>query len=169
MPAIYLPYAQAPMSEVTLFVRTAGDPSAVAPEVQNRLRTFGADIGAFNVRTMDEIVAAALAKPRFSSAVMSWFGAAGVLFTAAGLYSLLSFVVAQRTRELAVRLAVGASAGHILRLVVGRGSTLAAIGIAIGASAGWLGHGLLVRRCDSCGQRATLERPCRAGRTAGVR
>jgi predicted permease len=143
MPAIYLPYAQAPMSEVTLFVRTAGDPSAVAPEVRNRLRTFGADIGAFNVRTMDEIVAAALAKPRFSSAVMSWFGAAGVLFTATGLYSLLSFLVAQRTRELAVRLAVGASSGDILRLVVGRGLALGVVGTAVGAGAGWLGHGIV--------------------------
>jgi putative ABC transport system permease protein len=143
VPAIYLPYAQAPESEVTLLVRTTGDPSAIAPELRNRLRTFGAEIGAFNVRTMDEIVAGALARPRFNSAVMAWFGAAGVLFMAAGLYSLLSFVVAQRTRELAVRLAVGASAGHILRLVVGRGLALAIVGTAVGAGSGWLGHGLV--------------------------
>ena len=143
VPAIYLPYAQAPMSEVTLFVRTAGAPSAIAGELRNRLRTFGVDISAFNVRTMDEIVATALARPRFNSAVMSWFGAAGVLFTAAGLYSLLSFLVAQRTRELAVRLAVGATSKHVVLLVVGRGLRLALIGTAIGAGAGWLGDSLV--------------------------
>jgi putative ABC transport system permease protein len=106
-------------------------------------RTFGADISAFNIKTMDEIVATALARPRFNSAVMSWFGAAGVFFTATGLYSLLSFLVAQRTRELAVRLAVGATSKHILLRVVGRGVRLALIGTAIGAGAGWLGDSLV--------------------------
>ena len=85
----------------------------------------------------------ALARPRFNSAVMSWFGAVGLLFTAAGLYSLLSFLVAQRTRELAVRLARGATSKHVVLLVVGRGLTLALIGTAIGAGAGWLGDSLV--------------------------
>jgi putative ABC transport system permease protein len=143
VPAIYLPYAQAPMSEVTLFVRTTGAPSSIAGKLRNRLRTFDADVSAFNVRTMDEIVTTALARPRFNSAVMSWFGAAGVLFTAAGLYSLLSFLVAQRTRELAVRLAVGATSKHVVLIVVGRGLRLALVGIAMGSTAGWLGDGLI--------------------------
>jgi putative ABC transport system permease protein len=143
VPAIYLPFAQAPMSDVTVFVRTAGAPAALAGDLRQLLRTFGPDISAFNIRTMDEIVATALATPRFNSAVMAWFGAAGLLFTAAGLYSLLSFLVALRTRELAVRLAVGATPEHVLLLVVSRGLKLAAIGAAIGVGAGWLGDSVL--------------------------
>lgn len=135
---IYLPYVQLPTSEVTVLVRTAGDPLTVAGPLREQLRAFGTDISAFNMRTMDDIVGTALARPRFNSAVMSWFGAAGALFTAAGLYSLLSFVVAQRTRELAVRIAVGAARGQILWLVVGRGLRLTIIGAVIGAGAALL-------------------------------
>jgi putative ABC transport system permease protein len=137
--AIYLPYAQAPISEVTILVHTASDPLSVAAALREKLRTFGEDISAFNIRTMDDIMTTALARPRFSSAVMSWFGAAGALFTAAGLYSLLSFLVAQRSRELAVRVAIGAGRRHIVWLVVGRGLRLTVVGTVMGAGVALLG------------------------------
>lgn len=142
-PIIYLPYAQAPMNDVTLLVRSSGAPIALAGTIRERLRAYGSDISAFNVKTMDEIVARALARPRFTSAVMSWFGAAGVLIMAAGLYSLLSFMVVQRTRELAVRLAVGAAPRHVLAIVVGRGLRLAFIGIAAGLITARIGERLV--------------------------
>jgi putative ABC transport system permease protein len=131
-PAIYLPYGEAPRADLTLLVRTSGDPVTLAAALRERMRVFGSDLAAFNIQTLDEIAATALAQPRFSGAVMAGFGIAGVLFTAAGLYSLLSFLVSQRSRELAIRVALGAGSRALQSLVLNRGLGLTAIGAGLG-------------------------------------
>jgi NAD(P)-dependent dehydrogenase (short-subunit alcohol dehydrogenase family) len=137
-PTIYLPNGQSPRGDLTFFVRGSTDPTSLAVAVRERLRAFGVVVAAFNIRSLAEIQTTALARPRFSGAVMSWLGIAGVLLTAAGLNSLLSFLVSQRSRELAVRIALGAAERDIMRLIVGRGLRLTVAGIVAGtAGAVW--------------------------------
>ncbi len=142
-PLIYLPYSQAPLSEVTVLVRTNGDTRAAADALRESLRAYGTDISAFNQQTMDDIMATALAEPRFNSAIMSWFGVGALLFTAVGLYSVLSFSVAQRTREFGVRIAIGAGRRDILAMVIRHGLGVALVGTLIGAAGAQLGVGVL--------------------------
>lgn len=131
-PTIYLPYAQTPMDRFTLLVRTAGSPLSLAEPLRAGLRQFGTDAEGFNVRSMEQVVGTALSGPRFTSRVMSVFGIVAILFTAVGLYTVLSFFVALRQRELAVRLAIGADPRQLTGWVIARGLRLSGLGVALG-------------------------------------
>jgi predicted permease len=131
-PTIYLPYAQTPMDRFTLLVRTAGSPLSLAEPLRAGLRRFGTDVEGFNVRTMEQVVGTALRGPRFTSRVMSVFGVVAIVFTAVGLYTVLSFFVALRQRELAVRLAIGADPRQLTGWVIARGLRLSGLGVVLG-------------------------------------
>ncbi len=119
----------------TFFVHTRGDPLRVADLVRAELKLLDPNLPVFRVMTMRELAGAALARPRFAATLLSGFAATALLLAALGLYALLAFGVAQQTRELGLRMALGATDARLLGGVVRRGLILAGTGIAIGLGA----------------------------------
>jgi len=138
---MYIPYAQThgPADEVTFMVRTSQEPSGLTPTVREILRSLAPDVPLRAPKTMDELVADSLDGHRFPTILISVFGAIALLIAAVGVYGVISYSVAQRTHEIGIRVALGASRGKILRMVLSRGLRLAVIGAVIGLIAShWL-------------------------------
>lgn len=131
-PTIFLPYAQLPERRMSLTV-AAADPLALARPIQARIREMDRDILLSDVRTMDDVVVASISDARSMTTMLGLFALAALALAALGLYGVLAFFVARRTHEIGIRVALGATAGQVLRLVVARGLALAAGGAALGA------------------------------------
>jgi putative ABC transport system permease protein len=129
-------------------VRTAGDPAALIADVRRVVRQIDPRIPVSSIRTMDEIVGEALREPRISAVLIAGFALGALLLVAMGLFGLMSGAVARRRGELAVRLALGASRGRLLRLVLREGVLLVGVGMLLAApgvyAAGRLVRGLLI-------------------------
>jgi len=137
-PALYTPYDQSPQAWkrwMYLVVRSHADTESVARAVKTRLRSVDADLPVTQARTMTQVLGASLARQRFSMALVGLFGVLALCLAATGLYGVLSHAVAQRTREIGIRVALGAARREVLRLVVGQGMRLALAGILIGTLA----------------------------------
>jgi putative ABC transport system permease protein len=132
---VYLPYAQSPRSGAMVYLRTAGDPLALAAAARRTIHEVGADLPVYDVRTLTSRVSDATAQARFSALLLTVFAAAALALATIGIYGVISFAVAQRTREIGIRVALGADRGAILRLVVGQGTTVAAVGLVLGVAA----------------------------------
>jgi ABC-type antimicrobial peptide transport system permease subunit len=122
-----------PIGPLTLAVRTDGDPNAVLANAQQIVNTLAPGTPVYRVRTMEEAIRRSNRDQRFQAALMSGFSALALLLGAVGIYGLLSYVVAQRTAEFGVRLALGAQPTDVLALVLRRGLKLTVTGLAIGA------------------------------------
>ncbi|HET7456056.1 MAG TPA: ABC transporter permease [Gemmatimonadaceae bacterium] len=131
-PDVYLSYAQSPVGRNMLFVRTAGDPLAVVPAVRRALHELSPDAPVHDVKTMAARVADATASARFSTVLLTLFGVVALVLATIGTYGVIAYATAQRTQEIGVRMALGATAGDVTRLVVGQGIAIAAIGGALG-------------------------------------
>ncbi|HET9270466.1 MAG TPA: FtsX-like permease family protein, partial [Vicinamibacterales bacterium] len=134
-PYFYVPLAQHYRSPVTVMIRTASDPAALATPLQRLLNERDPDLPVFNVRTMEKHVRESvfgLMPLRMGASMAAVQGAIGLLLTVMGLYAVVSYAVARRTREIGVRMALGAGRGNVLRLVVREGMRLSLVGIAIG-------------------------------------
>ncbi len=129
---IYLPYRLNAWFESSLVLRTTGDPAGVGAAVRAALAEIDPSVPAFDVRRMDDYVADALAPTRFAMILPSFFAIVALLLAAVGLYGIISTAVQQRSREIGVRIAMGAERKGILRLVVGQGLGLTLMGIGIG-------------------------------------
>jgi predicted permease len=121
-----------------LVVRTAGDPMGLAGAVRSEVRALDPNIPVANIRPMTEVVAASLATPRLTGFLMGTFAAIALTLAAVGIYGVLSYLVARRTHEIGIRLAVGADRSQVLMLVLKQGLTLAGSGIAVGILAAFL-------------------------------
>ena len=139
----YLPLAQSYRSWVTVVVRTRGDPRALEPAVRAEIGALDPDLPIFAAMTGREFVASALNVPTMAAGVATAFGALALLLAVVGIYGIVSVTVAQRTREVGIRVALGAARGDVLRLVLGRTGRLAAAGMAAGLLAA-LGAGRLL-------------------------
>jgi putative ABC transport system permease protein len=115
-----------------LVVRTVGDPLAIVPQIRTIVQSIDPAIPLSTVMTMEARVAASIAHPRFYALTVGMFGALAVLLATLGVYSVISYGVVQRTREVGVRMALGASRAAILRLLLSQGARLVLIGIALG-------------------------------------
>jgi putative ABC transport system permease protein len=130
--AYYIPLSQLMWGTPTLVIRTATDPTAVAGEIRNILNAMDPDVPLYQVRTMDEYLAVDLGRARFQAILLGLFAAMALILTAVGLYGVMSQAVAQRTHEIGVRMAMGATRERVLAMVLGRGTTLTVIGTVIG-------------------------------------
>jgi putative ABC transport system permease protein len=128
----YVNTADPPLRAMNLVVKTAGDPAALSSAVVNETRKLERLLRVTNVRTMDELRRDALQSDRFNLGLMGSFAILAVLLAALGIYSVMSYTTAQRTRELGIRLALGAQTRSLLKLVTLQGMKLALLGIALG-------------------------------------
>jgi predicted permease len=131
-PWFFLPILQWYRSDATLVVRTAGDPLALAAPVQELARGLDPNLALFNVRTLEAHIGAADVRQRVAGQVLGLFGLIGLVIACVGVYGLVAFSVAQRTREIGMRVAMGARPADVLRLVLGQGARLVSIGAGIG-------------------------------------
>ena len=131
-PEIDVPFAQSPWPGMIVAVRTVGDPALMQRSIADALRKIDPDMPMANVRTMEQTVAQSVAPDRFRTALFASFGAVGLLLAALGIYGVMSFVVAQRTHEIGLRMALGAERGQVVWQVLKEGMLAAFAGIVIG-------------------------------------
>jgi predicted permease len=130
---VYFPYAQADRFTAANFVvRTSTDPALVLPALRRAVWSEDKEAPITDVQTMDQIVSSRVAEPRFQAILLGSFGGLGLILAMGGIYGVISYGVTQRTREIGLRLALGAQRGSVLRMVIREGMTLAGLGIAIG-------------------------------------
>jgi putative ABC transport system permease protein len=127
----YQPFAQDPGS-MSILVRTAGAPTAIVPALRAVVRELDAEQPLARVAPLDDLIDNQTAARRFNTWLLGAFGAAAITLTAIGLYGVLAYVVALRRHEMAVRLAIGGTPGHVLGLVVGHVSWVVGIGVSLG-------------------------------------
>jgi predicted permease len=133
---IFLPYLQVQGEwggwPTTLAIRTAGDPMSIASAVREAVRRLDDSLPPYDIKTLEQRVSDSVAPRRFLVSLMSLFALLALALAATGIYGVLSYLVAQRTREIGIRIALGATAGAVLSLILKRGAVLILIGTAAG-------------------------------------
>jgi len=131
-PTVYVPYRQDPFPFMTFVMRTAAQPAAIAGAVRQAVWQVDKEQPVGDVMTMDQRLSDSLSRRRFGVTMLTAFGAIAAGLAAIGLYGVLSFIVAQRRREIGVRMALGASAREVVAEIMGQGLRLAVVGIGVG-------------------------------------
>jgi predicted permease len=142
-PAFYLASAQSPQSRRFVILRTASDPRAAANPVRTAVAAIDREVAISRVWTMDELMSESMAPPRFRTALVAVFALSGLLLAAIGIYGVMAFAVAERTHELGLRVALGASSRDVLTLVLGEAILLAGAGVVLGLTGAAAGAKLL--------------------------
>ena len=132
--ALYLSYLHDNADQLTLAIESSVDPMALQVPVTRTLRAFDPMMPISDVKPLETLVSATIARPRFNATMLSLFAGLGLLLAAMGIYGVLSYSVAQRRQEMGIRMALGADPGSVVRLVVSDGVKLALLGVAVGAA-----------------------------------
>jgi predicted permease len=130
--AMYFPHTQSPSRAMIVTVRVNGDPAAIAAAVKREIHALDSDLPVYYVRTMNERIGEYLAPRRFSVVLLAVFAGLAVALAAIGVYGVMAYLVNQSTREIGIRIALGATERGILGLVVRRGMTVAGLGVFAG-------------------------------------
>jgi putative ABC transport system permease protein len=133
-PALYLSYLQDVRSRMSLVVRSEGEPLALAGAVRDAIRSVDRDQPVANVKTIDQLLSRSVSNRSFQTILLGTFAGAALLLAALGIFGLLSWSVARRTREIGLRMALGATRGNVLWLVTGRAMFLVGVGLLIGCA-----------------------------------
>jgi predicted permease len=129
---LYMPVTQKPELQTTIVLRTEGDPSGLQTAVRQAVQSVNSELPVFDVRTMESQLANKLATQRLAVVLVSLFSILALILAAVGLYGVLEYSVAQRTREIGIRIALGAHSRNILGLVMSQGVKLVGLGLAMG-------------------------------------
>ena len=140
-PAVYWPYPRFSYPSMTVAVRSAGDPAAALTTAAAIVRQIDPALAVSNMRTMNEVVARSVAQRRLTMQMIATLALVALALAAVGIYGVIAYSVSQRTREIGVRLALGARPGDVLTMIVGEAMLLTAAGVALG-----LGGALLLTR-----------------------
>ncbi len=134
-PEFYVPAAQLTISDMTVVARTEGSPAALQAEARALVTAIDTNVPVYRVRTLDDAIRQSIQQPRFNALLLGLFGGVALLLTGVGLYGVLGYVVAMRTREIVIRMALGARRADILGMIVCRGLGLSLSGVVVGVAA----------------------------------
>jgi putative ABC transport system permease protein len=135
-PELYFPYTAGRVDGMTLVVRTAApDPAEMTAAVRREVQAVDPNQPVYNVRTMEEVINLSITNLRLNMTLLSIFAGLATLLAVVGIYSVMSYLVTQHTREIGIRVALGAQPANILKLVLGQGLSLTLVGVAVGALA----------------------------------
>jgi putative ABC transport system permease protein len=142
-PEVFYSYKQFPVYEPSLIVRTAGDPAALTQAIRSQVAAVNARAVVTRVRTLDDVADQTIADPRLRATLASAFSTLALMLGMLGIYGVMSYTVAQRTREIGIRMALGARRSQVARMIMGKALRLAAIGVGLGligayAAARWI-------------------------------
>ena len=132
IPQMYLDIYQRPAKFLAFYVRGQVDPAAISAQVRTQIQAVDAELPVFRAETLDDVLSSSLSVRRFSMEMVALFAATALLLAGLGIYGTISFLVNEQSREIAIRLALGAQRGNILKMVLRQGLTLAAAGAGIG-------------------------------------
>jgi putative ABC transport system permease protein len=164
-PTMYVPYKQDVFSQMWVVARAGGDdPGRITGAVRQALREIDPALPAFSIMPMATVVSDSVAQRRFSMMLLAFFAGLALFLAAVGLYGVVSYVVSQRTREIGLRMAMGAAPGNIVRMVLGGGMKLAVVGVVIGLA----GAFALSRYVETLLYEVTPSDPASYAGTAGV-
>ena len=142
-PEVYFPHAQIPLAAMSVVVRTASDPFVVSDDIRAVVREVAPRLPAPRIESLVAVVSQSVARPRFVATLLASFAATALVLASIGVFGLLSFIVAQRTREIGIRLALGAKPQAVIQMIVNGAARLVIAGLGIGLAASYLmGRGI---------------------------
>jgi putative ABC transport system permease protein len=132
VPEMYVPHAQQPWTSMTLMARSSSDPTQLAAAMRSQVLSLDRNQPVSDVRTMNEVIARSIAQQRFYMLLLTLFAVMALVLAAVGIFGVMSYSVTERTREIGIRMALGAQTRDVLKYVVGQGMMLTLAGVAIG-------------------------------------
>jgi len=140
-PTTYVGWGTFPITDMAVLVRSSADVATLSAAIRETVQAVDPAMPVYDLRPMEDVVSESVAQPRFYTTLLSAFGGLALLLAALGIYGVISYSVAQRTRELGIRIALGATHDRVLRLVLRQGIGLGVFGVVIGlAGSLWLVH-----------------------------